>query len=114
MRRSDGKCPRCGLRPRDGKRSYCVRCDNDRRRELVSGMRLPNVPGSDLERRYNVLRMMCAGKVTKQIAVAMGIQPRTVKHYIAWLRASAKARTPAQLAVWGVANGIVEIPKVTS
>ena len=33
MRRTDGLCPRCGVRPREGKHAYCAECRREKARE---------------------------------------------------------------------------------
>lgn len=62
-----------------------------------------------MPREIQVLRLMCNGKQAKEIAVELEIAPSTVHQYRTNLTGKTGCTTGAQLGVWAVREGIVEI-----
>ena len=61
-------------------------------------------PLSDRERQ--VLRMTCDGKRQGEIAKALFVAPRTVEKHRHNIREKTGTRTPLELALWAIRNGI--------
>lgn len=60
-------------------------------------------------REIQILRLMCNGKQAKEIALELKIAPSTVHQYRTSLSGKTGCTTGAQLGVWAVREGIVEI-----
>lgn len=63
-------------------------------------------------REFNVLRLLCEGLSSQEIALNMKIAKRTVEIYRGRLRKKANCRTSCQLAVWAVTYGLVRYEPV--
>lgn len=61
------------------------------------------------DQQLQLLRLMCAGKRAKQIGCEMDISRSTVAYHRAILAKKTGAITDAQLGVWAVMSGMVEI-----
>lgn len=59
-------------------------------------------------RAVQVLKLMCLGLESKQIARRLGVSVNTVKHYRVYLLAATDSLTSCQLGVWAAQRGYHE------
>lgn len=78
---------------------------NHRRIEIIAALPEPRLS----RREIQVLRLLCAGKQAKEIAKILNLAPATVHQYRTQLGAKTGCTTGAQLGMWAVASGLVEI-----
>lgn len=78
---------------------------------IGAGHRQPPVDATGADslnpRELEVLRLMCDGLSTKQIAAAVALSEGTIENYRAKLLEKAGCRTACQLGVWAVRNGVL-------
>lgn len=107
-RRTDGVCPICNTAEKAAGYSYCAPCRRSYQRDLRHGKHRGEPDSSIIERRLNVLRLMCDGLSHKRIARRLNLSPSTIKQYSIWLRGWSGTKNVAQLAVWAERKGLLE------
>lgn len=60
-------------------------------------------------REIQVLRLLCSGRQGKEIAKDLNLAPSTIHQYRTQLGAKTGCTTGAQLGVWAVRSGMVDI-----
>lgn len=61
------------------------------------------------EREIEVLRLICRGQTSKQVALLLGVSKRTIDHHIAHIYEKTGVATRAAAAVWALDRGITEL-----
>jgi DNA-binding CsgD family transcriptional regulator len=72
------------------------------------GDQYPDDPGLTLRER-NIIRLVAAGMSAKQIALEVGIAPRTVERHIENCRNKLRARNRTHLVAKAIAHGALRI-----
>lgn len=83
--------------------------ESRQKRERAGGSLMP--ANGLTARSIEVLRAVCEGLSDKEIAVRLGIEPRTVAFHKRGLRRKAGNRTTVGLVFWAIEHCYIEAPK---